>query len=33
MKTLYDISNDYKELLDLMQSAEVDEQTIQDTIE
>ena len=33
MKTLYDISNEYKELLDLMQSAEVDEQTIQDTIE
>lgn len=33
MKTLYDISNEYKELLDLMQSAEVDEETIQDTIE
>ena len=33
MKTLYDISSDYKELLDLMQSAEVDEQKIRDTIE
>lgn len=33
MKTLYEISNEYKELLDLMQSAEVDEETIQDTIE
>src|SRR5699024_9776601 len=33
LKTLYDISNEYKELLDLMQSEEVDEETIQDTIE
>ena len=33
MKTLYDIAEEYRELLDLMQSAEVDEETIQDTIE
>ena len=33
MATLYDIAEEIKELLDLMQSAEVDEQTIQDTIE
>lgn len=33
LKTLYEISGELKELLDLMQSAEVDEETIQDTIE
>ena len=33
MATLYDIAEEIKELLDLMQSAEVDEETIQDTIE
>ena len=33
MKTLYEISGELKKLLDLMQSAEVDEETIQDTIE
>src|SRR5690625_1554636 len=33
MATLYDIEEEIKELLDLMQSAEVDEETIQDTIE
>lgn len=33
MATLYNITNEYKDLLDQMQSAEVDEETIQDTIE
>lgn len=33
MKTLYEITGEWKELLDLMQSAEVGEETIQDTIE
>lgn len=33
MKTLYEITNEYMELLNLMQSAKVDEETIQDTIE
>ena len=33
MKTLYEITDEYKELLDLMQTAEVDDDVIQDTIE
>ena len=33
MKTLYDISDEYKELLDLLQTTEADEETIQATIE
>src|SRR5699024_12295733 len=33
LQNLYEISNEYKELLELMESAEVYEETIQDTIE
>lgn len=33
MKTLYEITDEYKELLDLMQTAEVEDEVIQDTIE
>lgn len=33
MKTLYEITDEYRELLDLAQSTEIDEETIQDTIE
>lgn len=33
MRTLYDIADEYKELLDLLQSTDADEQAIQDTIE
>ena len=33
LKTLYEITDEYRELLDLAQSTEIDEETIQDTIE